>query len=104
MAKATDEQIQAFVNTRVRPRAEQIREILLSMEDDRSLFDDIFETLSDPSSTWSDNRLDGPPHLLTKDDVLAWNTFLFNTITAMRADAQLPVVLKACVQPLVTSF
>lgn len=97
---ASDTQIQQFVNDRVRPRAEQVRALLLAMEDDRAAFDDIYAALTD-KPTWTDTRSDGPPHMLTADDVLAWNTFLFNAISAMRADAQLPIVLKACVRPVV---
>jgi hypothetical protein len=99
MPLATDQQVQQFVNERVRPRAEQIRALLLAMEDDRAAFDDVYAALTAQSPTWADNRTDGPPHLLTKDDVLAWNTFLSDSITAMRGNAQLPIVLKACVRP-----
>jgi hypothetical protein len=94
------EQIQAYVNLRVRVRAEQIRALLLSMEDDRAAFDDIYALLTDPGVSWVDTRSDGPSHFLTPSDVLAWNTFLFNAITAQRADAQLPIVLKACIRSL----
>lgn len=96
---ASDQQVQQYVDERVRRRAEQIRALLLAMEDDRSAIDDVYAALTAPSPTWDDERTDGPPHLLTPADVLAWNTFLFDTIAAMRANAQLPVVLKACVRP-----
>lgn len=96
---ANDQQVQQYVNERVRVRAEQIRALLLAMEDDRAAIDDVYSSLTQQSPTWTDNRTDGPPHLLTPSDVLAWNTFLYDTITAMRGNAQLPVVLKACVQP-----
>lgn len=101
MAIATNQQIQQFVNERVRPRAEQIRALLLAMEDDRAAFDDIYEALATNSNpnNWADDRPDGPPHLLTASDVLAWNTFLYNAVTAFNGDAQLPVVLKGCVRP-----
>lgn len=99
MPLATDPQVQQFVNERLRPRAEQIRALLLAMEDDRAAFDDIYAALTAPAPTWDDERADGPPHLLTGNDVLALNTFLYDTITAMRGNAQLPVVLKACVRP-----
>lgn len=94
---ATNQQVQNFVDSRVRPRAEQIRALLLAMEDDRAAFDDVYANLSS-NPTWTDNRQDGPPHLMEPNDVLAWNTFLADTVTAMRGNAQLPVVLKGCVR------
>ena len=98
MARASDIQVQKYVNERVRIRAERIRGLLLAMEDDKSVIDDVYEALAtDP--TWTDDRTDGPPHLMTPSDVLAWNTFISTLITHIREDAQLPVVLKACVQP-----
>jgi hypothetical protein len=96
---ATDAQVQTFVNERVRPRAEQVRALLLAMEDDRAAFDDVYAALAQTSPTWADTRADGPPHLLTPADVLAWNTFLYDTIAAMRGNAQLAPVLAACVRP-----
>jgi hypothetical protein len=98
MAAATNEQVQQFVNNRIRPRAQQIRALLLSMEDDIAALDDVYANLTD-SPDWTDNRPDGPPHLLEPNDVLAINTFLHDMTTAMRGNAQLPVVLKACVHP-----
>lgn len=100
MPLATDLQIQNFTDHRLRPRAEQIRALLLAMEDDRAAFDDVYAALTAESPTWNDERADGPPHLLTGADVLALNTFLYDIITAMRGNAQLPVVLKACVRSL----
>lgn len=97
---ATNQQVQQYVNERVRPRAEQIRALLLAMEDDRAAFDDIYAALTGDPVTWTDDRPDGPPHLLGGSDVLAWNTLLYDTITSLRGNAQLPVVLKACVRPL----
>ena len=100
MPEATDQQVQQFVNERLRPRAEQIRALLAAMKDDRAAFDDVYAALTVQNPAWSDDRTDGPPHLLTPSDVLAMNTFFYNTITAWEADAQLPIVQKACVRPL----
>ena len=97
MAKATDQQVQQYVNERVRPRAEQMRSVLLSMEDDKSAIDDVYEALAD-NPTWTDDRSDAPPHLLTPSDVIAWNSFVSDVITAMRTSPHLPIVLKACVR------
>lgn len=95
---ATDQQVQTFVNARIRPHAELLRKLLLAFEDDRTAIDDVYAALNMPSPTWSDDRPDGPPHLLTPSDVLAFNTFMADIITAIRSNAQLPVVLKACVR------
>lgn len=98
MAKATDQQVQDYANARIRVRCEQIRDLLIAMEDDKSAIDDVYAAMAD-SPTWEDTRSDGPPHLLTPGDVLAWNTFLSDMITAMRGNAQLPIILKSCVRP-----
>lgn len=98
MPAADNNQIQRFVNQRVRVRCEQIRNLLLSCEEDKSLFDDIYAALTN-NPTWSDNNIEAP-HLMTKDDVLAWNTFISNLIAAQRGDAQLPIILKGCVRSL----
>jgi hypothetical protein len=97
MARATDEQVQQFVDQRIRPRAEQARLLLLAMQDDVALIDDVYEALAtDP--TWTDARTDGPPHLLTASDVLAIHSFATAMIAAMNGHAQLPVVREACVR------
>ncbi len=96
---ATHEQIQRWANERTRVRAEQIRALLLAMEDDRAAFDDIYAALIDPENDWADNRQDGPPNLLSKSDLLGVNAFIDAMKTAMNAHDQMPVVLKACVRP-----
>lgn len=93
---ATNAQVQQFANERVRVRSEQIRALLLSMEDDITAIDDVYANLTS-TPDWTDQRQDAPPHLLTPSDVLAWNTFINDIKTAMRNNVQLPVVLKACV-------
>lgn len=105
---ATDQQVQNFVDQRIRPRAEQIRALYLACKDDKAHIDDIYAALTQPTPTWTDNRTDGPPHLLTPSDVLAINTFLTGLIALVEsgnsgdmtaAGAQYPVVLKATVRP-----
>jgi hypothetical protein len=95
---ATNQQIQQWANERTRVRAEQIRALLLAMEDDRAAFDGIYAALVDPACDWTDVRTDGPPNLLAKNDLLGINAFIDAMKTAMRAHDQLPVVLKACVR------
>jgi len=98
MAAASDQQVQQFVDQRLRPRSEAARALLLSIEDDIAAIDDVYAALTAPAPTWSDDRTDGPPHLLTASDVLAINTFINDVRTAIRNNAQLPIVLKACVR------
>ena len=98
-AEATDAQVQSFVNNRIRPRAEQIRALEILMTDDISSIDDVYNALNQQSPTWSDNRDDAPPHLLTPSDILAINTFLHDIQDAIKNHAQYPIVLKACVRP-----
>jgi hypothetical protein len=95
---ASDQQIQNYVDQRIRPHAELLRALKLSYEDDISTIDDIYATLTAPNPTWVDNRNDAPPHLLTVNDVLAINTFMNDIKNAISANAQLPIVLKACVR------
>jgi len=96
---ATNEQIQRWANERTRVRAEQIRGLLLALEDDVAAIDSVYAALNDEGNDWSDGRTDGPPNLLTKGDLLGIHAFIAATIAAMRGHDQLPVVLKACVRP-----
>ena len=95
---ATNQQIQQWANERTRVRAEQIRALLLAMEDDRAAFDDVYAGLTQQGADWTDQRTDGPPNLLTRNDMLGMNSFIDAMKTAMRAHDQLPVVLRACVR------
>lgn len=110
MALATDLQVQNYVDQRVRPRSEQLRAIVLRVADDKATIDDVYEALTQGSPTWDDAREDGPPHLLTPSDVLAWNTFItgiqklqagtFADVTEANSfAAQWAIILKACVRP-----
>lgn len=93
---ATNEQVQAFVDNRVRPRVQQVRALLLAIEDDIATIGDVYANLTD-SPTWADERTDAPPHLLTANDVLGIHAFNVALQAAMRAHNQLPVVLAACI-------
>jgi hypothetical protein len=99
MALATDEQVQQFANERVRPFSERFRAVLLEAEDHKAAIDDIYAALTQPNPTWTDERTDAPPTLLTKDTVLAWNAFVSDFITFARGNGNLAAVLDACVQP-----
>jgi hypothetical protein len=112
MPRATDQQVQQYVNERLRVRAEQFRALRLAVEDDKAVIDDVYEHVSGANavaSTWTDVRTDGPPHLVTANDVLAYNTFLDaflafcdpdgNTAAIAAGADQLPVLADACVRP-----
>lgn len=104
---ASNAQVQQYVNDRVRPRCEQIRNLYLSIKDDKAVIDDVYANVSATSTTWTDSRTDAPPHLLTPSDVLAYNTFLDafisfveggTTTTMDDGSAQWPVIQDACVR------
>ena len=115
MAAATDQQMQQFANERVRPRAEQFRDLLASCRDDRDAIDDIYARAVS-NSRWNDSRSDGPPHLLqsgnsaSPDDMLNFNSFigaLLDIIDGVGTDAtnaatlrdNWAVLVDACVRP-----
>lgn len=107
MPKATDEQVQRFVNERLRPWAERVRALYLEAKDHKAAIDDVYVAMTE-NPTWSDNRTDGPPHLMAVSDVLAMNTALTAFIAVVEGGdpgvmddfaAQYPVVLDACVRP-----
>lgn len=95
---ASDQQVQSFVDTRIRVRAEAIRALEVAMSDDIASIDDVYNALAN-NPTWEDNRTDGPPHLMTPSDVLAINSFLHDIRDAIVNNAQYPIVQKACVRP-----
>jgi len=99
MAIATDQQVQAYVDQRIRVRAEQARAFLAALLDDKAAIDDVYAACNQGSPTWTDNRTDGPPHLLAPADVLSYNAFITALIPNIRDAADYPAVAKACVRP-----
>lgn len=106
MAVASNTQVQNYVDQRVRPRSEQIRALYLALKDDKASIDDVYANLTSPTP-WADTRTDGPPHMLSAADVLAWNTFITgvialveggSTVDMAASAAQYPKVLQACVR------
>ncbi len=96
---ATNQQVQQFSNERVRVRAEQLRAVYNAMVDDKASMDDVYANLID-NPTWTDERPDGPPSLLTPGDVLAYNTFITAAIAFFEGEASWVDVRSACVRPL----
>jgi len=101
MAAATDEQVQQFVNERVRRHSELARSLVLACDDDRASIDSVYEALTQQNPTWTDNRTDGPPNLLLGSDVLAFNSFIENVRTYIKGLPEYAVILKACVRPII---
>lgn len=95
---ATNEQVQAFVDSRIRPIAERIRAVVLEVEDVKAAIDDVYANLSN-SPTWTDDREDAPPYLLTPSNVLSINTVITALLEQVRDHGEYPVLLKACVNP-----
>ena len=71
MAEATLQQIQNESDQAVRPACQQWIVLLQKVEQALTMSGDIVTALNDPACTWADSRGDGPPHLLTKTDLLA---------------------------------
>lgn len=75
MPEATDQQMQQYANERFRVRAEQARALVSSLRDDKAAIDDIYARAAG-SNPWADDRQDGPPRLLTQQDMLVFNAVL----------------------------
>jgi hypothetical protein len=116
MPNATDAQMQAFADQRIRVRAEQFRLLLANIRDDAANITDEYARATS-NSAWADNRTDGPPHLLqagnsaNPDDVLNYNAMavaLISIIDGVGSDATNAAALRsnwgvfqrACVRPL----
>jgi hypothetical protein len=78
---ATDAQMQAYCDQRIRPRAEQLRALLNAIADDKAAISDEYARAVS-ASAWADARTDGPPHLLQSgnsanpDDLLNYNAII----------------------------
>ena len=94
---ASDQQIQNWVDQRVRPRCETTVALVAAYDEDRAEVDDIYQTLND-NPTWTDNRTDGVPHLAIPSDILAENAFEEDVRTFMKAHASWPVIERLCVR------
>jgi len=103
---ATNEQVQQFVNDRVRAWCEKARALLLLADDHRAAMDDVYVNLSG-SPDWIDAHDGHPPHLRLPPTCWRSNTAMerYRSSATARpwrrtwADfaAQWPIVLKLCV-------
>ena len=73
MAEANDQHMQQYANERIRVRAEQGRAFLAGLADDSAAIGDVYDR-ADGGAAWNDARTDGPPKLLTSQDVLVYNS------------------------------
>jgi hypothetical protein len=114
MPTATDQQMQTYTSDRVRVFAEAARALLIAARDHKAAIDDVYAR-ANGGALWSDNRTDGPPHLLAAgsganpDDVLNFNaavSALIAIIDGTGNDAAnaaalrgaWPVLMRACVR------
>ena len=70
---ATDAQMQHYCDERLRVRAEQCRALVNALRDDRAAIDAVYDRAAN-GSAWADGRDNGPPKLLTGQDVLVFNS------------------------------
>lgn len=106
---ANDTQMQVYCDTRIRPRAQQIRALIAALRDDKAALDEVYDRAAN-GAPWADARTDGPPNLLTQQDVLVYNTIATQLLACIdgtanagavtELHANLPVFLSACVHAL----
>jgi hypothetical protein len=99
MAAATNPQVQAFADARVRPHCELARSVALALTDDIAAIDDIYQNISG-SPDWVDANPNHLPHTMTPADMLAWNAFIHTIRDAIVNDPNYPVILKLCRSPI----
>jgi hypothetical protein len=97
---ATNQQVQNTSDVEIRPLCDTIVELHIAVTAFLAAFGDVYANLtaSNPSTTWTDSRGDGPPHLATPNDLLAFNTFATNLKAMIEGDAQWPIVQDLSVQ------
>lgn len=97
----TDQQMQHYADERIRVRAEQFRALIVSCRDDKAAIDAVYERAAN-GAAWADSRTDGPPKLLTSQDILVFNAFVSDFIAQVDSGAMhnnLAVFQAACVRP-----
>lgn len=109
MPQATDAQMQAYADQRLRPRAEQARALVASLRDDKASIEDIFDRAQN-GDPWNDARTDGPPSLLVSQDMLVYNSVAVLLLKCVDGTATLQEVadlnanwsqfMSACVRPI----
>jgi len=113
MANATDIQMQSYMDQRIRPRAEQFRDLRNAVVDDQTAITDEFSRASN-GPIWNDARTDGPPHLLASgpgsspDDLTNYNALCVTFLALISGTAtvtqitnfpgQWAIFMRACVR------
>lgn len=87
---ATNQQVQTYVDSRMRPSCTEIILWVLRRQADKATVDDIYNSLT-PSPTWTDSNPNNSAHAAQPNDVLAWNTFIVNLLQIIAGPA--PVVV-----------
>lgn len=97
---ATDAQMQAYADQRIRVRAEQFRALINACRDDKAAIDAIYDRAAN-GAAWTDSRTD-PPKILGSQDALVFNAFISDFLAAVDSGAMhnnLAVFQAACVRP-----
>lgn len=106
MANATDQQMQVYCDTEIRPWWERMRGVYLFAKSAKLLIDDEYAR-SQSASAWADARTDGPPHLLQSgnganpDDLQNFNAAITALITIIEgtdnaSDAANAAMIRSC--------
>lgn len=88
MPEATDQQMQAFADTRIRPFAERLELLIINAREHKAAIDDEYARAVG-TSRWNDARTDGPPHLLQSgnsanpDDFTNFNSLITALLTVV---------------------
>lgn len=99
MSAATNAQVQTYVDTYIRPFCESARSVFNAAQNIRDSISDVYSNLSSSGTTWTDQRVDNPPHLMSASDVLAINTIVVDMLNYKSGEGQWPILLESCVRP-----
>jgi len=99
MAQASNAQVQTCSDFDVRPACEATRGLKLRFDDILARFDDVYANVSDPNSTWLDQRPDHPAHLATPGDLLNFAAFAADVRDYIKGHAQWSIIEELCVKP-----
>jgi hypothetical protein len=98
-APATNQQVQTFSDTIMRPLSEVFRNLLFECQSCSGSIGSVYSALTEENPTWTDSRTDGPPNLLQPSDLLALNAFFDAFIAWAQGQSGWTVIMAACVRP-----
>jgi len=99
MAVANNEQVQHCSDQDVRPACEAARGLKLRLDDVLARFDDVYNNVNNPATTWTDNRPDMPTHLATASDLLNFHAFAQDVRDYIKGHGQWTIIEELCVKP-----